>query len=88
MKDHLCYTTRDSDEVTLRHVTIVVTVSTYKHQPSIHKYCYFRYWWTAMAGYLKYQVKSDQVLKKLATHVLCYVKIWVNVDKPRKPDVY
>ena len=40
-----------------------------------------------MAWYLTYQVKSDQVLKKLATLELCSVKIWVTVDEPRTAEV-
>ena len=35
-----------------------------------------------MAWYLTDQVNSDQVLKKLATHELFYLKIWMYVDKP------
>ena len=35
-----------------------------------------------MAWYLTYQVKSKMLLKKLATHALCFVKIWMTVDKP------
>ena len=34
-----------------------------------------------MAWYLTDQVKSDQVLKKLATLELCSAKIWVTVDE-------
>ena len=71
MKGHSCYTTCDNSEVTLRHVVVVVTVSTYTHQPRIHKYCDFHYWWTAMVWYLTDQEKSGRVLKKLATHALC-----------------
>ena len=41
-----------------------------------------------MAGYLTDQVKSDQVLEKLATLELCSVKIWMTVDKPRTAEVY
>ena len=52
MKGHSCYTTRDNAELILRHVVVVVPVSTWKHQPCIHKYCDFRYWWTAVAWYL------------------------------------
>ena len=32
-------------------------------------------------------MKSDQVLKKLATMVLCSVKIWMTVDEPRAAEV-
>ena len=35
-----------------------------------------------MAWYLRDQVNSDRVLKKLATHVLCYVNSWMTVDEP------
>ena len=87
MKGHLCYTTRDNSEVTLQHAVVVVPVSTYTHQPYIYKYCDLHYWWTAVEWYLKDQVKSNWVLKKLATHFLCYVKIWITVDKPRTAEV-
>ena len=40
-----------------------------------------------MAWYLKYQLKSDQLLKKLVTLGLCYVKIWINVDEPRTAEL-
>ena len=40
-----------------------------------------------MAWYLTDQVKSDQVLKKLATLELCSVKSWMTVDKPMTADV-
>ena len=40
-----------------------------------------------VAKYLTDQVKSDRVLKKLATHVLCFVKIWMNVDEQRTDEV-
>ena len=40
-----------------------------------------------MAWYLTYEVDFDQVLKKLVTHVLCSVKIWLTVDEPRTADV-
>ena len=33
------------------------------------------------------RVKYNQVLKKLATHVLCYAKTWMTVDKPRTDEV-
>ena len=33
------------------------------------------------------KVKSDKVLKKLATLALCSVKIWMTVDKPRTAEV-
>ena len=41
-----------------------------------------------MAWYFMDQVKSDQVLKKLETHELCYVKSWMTVDEPRTADMY
>ena len=87
MKVHVCYTTRDNAEVTLRHVVVVVPLSTQTHQPCIHKYCDFHYWWTAVAWYLMDQVKSYRVLKKLTTHALCYVKIWMNVDELSTADM-
>ena len=87
MKGHLCYTTSDNAEVTLLHVVDVVMVSTYTHQPCIHKYCDFQYWWTAVAWYLMDQEKSDRVLKKLATHVLCYVKSWMTVGEPNTAEL-
>ena len=40
-----------------------------------------------VALHLTGQVKSDQVLKKLATNVLCYVKSWMNVDELRIDEV-
>ena len=40
-----------------------------------------------MAWYLMDQVKSDKVLKKLATLVLCSVNIWMTVDKLRTDEV-
>ena len=40
-----------------------------------------------MAWYLTDQVKSDRVLKKFATHALCYVKSWMIVEKPRTSEV-
>ena len=82
MKVHLCYTTRYNAEVTLRHYVVVVPVSTYTHQSCIYKYCDLHYWCTAVVWYLTDQVKSDWVLKNLATDTLCYVKSWMNVDKP------
>ena len=82
MKVNLCYTTRDNSEVTLRHVAVVVPVSTQTHQPCMHKYSDFHYWWTAVAWYLTDQAKYDWLLKKLATHALCYVKSWMTVDEP------
>ena len=88
MKGHFCYTTRDNDEVTLRHDVVVVPVSTYTHQPYIHKYCDFHYWWKVVAWYFTDQVKSDRLLKKLATHVLCYMKSSMNVGEPRKAKLY
>ena len=53
-----------------------MTVSTWTHQQCIHKYYNFHYWWTAVAWYLTDQVKSEWILKKLASHALCYVKIY------------
>ena len=44
MKGHLCYTTRDNAEVSLLHAFVIFMVSTYTHQPCIHKYCDFHYW--------------------------------------------
>ena len=87
MNGRSCYTTCDNAEVTLRHAVVVVPVSTYTHQPFIHKYCNFHYCCTAVAWYLIDQVKSDQVLKKLVTHVLCSVKSWVTVYEQRKAEV-
>ena len=84
MKGHSFYKTRDIDEVTLQHAVFVVPVSTYTHQPCIHIYSDFRYWWTVVAWYLMDQVKSDRLLKKLATRALCYVKRLMNINKPRK----
>ena len=83
MKGRLCYTTRDNSEVKLQHAVVVVPVSTQTHQPCMHKYCNFRSWWTDVAWYLTDKVKSERVLKKLATHALYYVKIWMSVDEPR-----
>ena len=80
MKGHFCYKTCDSSEVTLRHTVVVVPVSTYTHQLCIHKYCDFHYWWMAVSWYLTDQVKSDQVSKKIVTHVLCSMKSCMNVD--------
>ena len=80
MKVHLCYTTRDHAELTLRYTVVVVPVSNYIHKPCINKYGDFHSWRTAIAWYLKDQVKSEWVLKKLATHAFCYVKIWMTVD--------
>ena len=87
MNGCLCYTARDNTELTLRHAFVVVPLSTYTHQPCIHKYCDFHYWWTEVAWYLKDQVNSNRVLKKLASHDLCYVKSWMTVDKPRTDEV-
>ena len=87
MKVHSCYTTRDNSEVTLQHVFVVVPVSTYTHQPCVHRYFYFHYWWTAVAWYLTDQVKSDRVLQNLATHAFCYIKIWMTVDEPRTSEL-
>ena len=87
MKGHSCYISRDNTEVTLRHAVVVVPVSTYTHQPSIHKYCKFHSWCTAVVLYLIDQVKSNQLLKKLETMALCSVKIWINIDKPSTAEV-
>ena len=87
MKGHSCYTTIDNAEVTLQYDVVLVTVSTQTHQPCIHKYCDFHSWWTAVAQYFTDQVKSDQVLKKLATLALCSMKIWITVDEPRTTGV-
>ena len=87
MKGNLCYTTCDNSEVTLHHSVVIVPVSTYTHQLCIHKYCDLHYWWTAVAWYLTDRVKSDQLLKKLVTLVLCSVKSWMNVDKPSTAEV-
>ena len=87
MKGYLLYTTCDNDELTLRHAIVILPVSTYTHQPFIHKYCNFHYWWTAVAWYLMYKVKSDKVLKNLAARALCYVKIWMTVEKPMTAEV-
>ena len=75
IKVHSCLTTRDNTEVTLQHTAAVVPVSTYTQQRCIHKYCDFHSWWTAVE-----QDKSDQLLKNLATHALCYMKIWMTFD--------
>ena len=40
-----------------------------------------------MARYLTDQVNSDQVLKKLATLVFCYVKSWMTIDETRTDEV-
>ena len=88
MKGRSCYITCDKSELTLRHDFVVVPVSNYTHQPCIHKYCNFHSWWTAVACYLTDQVKSDQILKKLATMALCSMKIWITVDKPRIDEMY
>ena len=82
MKVHSFYTTSDNSEVTLHHAVVVVPVSTYTHQSCIHKYFNLHSWWTEVAWYLTYHLKSDQVLKKLATLALCSVKIWMDVDGP------
>ena len=87
MKGHFCYKTCDNAEVTLWYDVVVVPVSKQTHPPCIHKYCDLHSWWTAVALYLIDQVKSDQVLKKLANIVLCSVKSWMTVDKPRKYQV-
>ena len=75
MMGHSCYTTRDNAELTYWYAVVVVPVSTQTHQPCIHKYCNFLYWWTTVAWYLTDQVNYEQVLKKFATHEFCYVKI-------------
>ena len=82
MKCHLCYTTCDNAEVILRNAVVV-----YTHQPCINKYYDSRSWWTAVEWYLTDQVKSNQVLKNLATCALCYMKTWMNVDKLRTAEV-
>ena len=87
MKGHLCYTTSDNAEVTLRHDVVVLPVSNLTHQACIHKYYNLHYWWTALAWYLTDQVKSDRVLNKLATHVLCSVNSWMTVEEQRKYEV-
>ena len=87
MKGHSCYTTRDNAQVTLQHVVVVVLVSTQTHQPCIHKYGHFHHKWTVVAWYLTDQEKSEQVLKKLATHALCYVKRWMTVYKKRTDEL-
>ena len=87
MNCHSCYKTCDNAKVTLQHAVDVVPVSVQTHEPCIHKYCDFQSCWTAVAGYLTNEVKSDQVLKNIATMQLCSVKIWINVDKPRKVEV-
>ena len=33
------------------------------------------------------KVNYEQVLKKIMTLELCYVKIWMTVDEPRKAEV-
>ena len=88
MKGHLCYTTRDNAELTLPHAISVVSVSKQTHQPCIHKYCDFHYWWTAVTWYSTYQEKSNQLLKKLVNMSLCSVKRLVIFDKPRTSEVY
>ena len=88
MRVHYCYTTRNNSEVTLRHAVVVMPDSTQTHQPYIHKYCDFHYWWTAVEWYLKDQLKANRALNKLATHVLYYVKSWMTVDEPRTAWVY
>ena len=87
MKGHSCYTNCDNAEVTLCYDVVVVPMSTQTHPPCIHKYCDFRSWWTAVTWYLIDQLKSDQVSKELVTLELCYVKIWMTVDKPRTAEV-
>ena len=71
MKGHSCYTTRDNAQVTLQHVVVVVLVSTYTHQPCIHKYSDFHHRLVVVAWYLTDQENSDRVLKKLANHAWC-----------------
>ena len=87
MKGLSCYTIHDNSEVILRHAVVVVPVSTHTHQPCIHKYCNFHYWWTAVAWYLTDQVNPEQVLKNLATHELCYVKRWKIVEETKTAEV-
>ena len=88
MKGHLCYTTRYNSGVTLRYDVVVFLVLTWTHEPCINKYCDFHYWWMAVAWYLTYQVKSNGVLKNIATHALCYVKICMTVEKECTYDVH
>ena len=40
-----------------------------------------------MARYLTDQVKYNWVLKKLATHVLCYMKSWMTIDELMKTEL-
>ena len=40
-----------------------------------------------MAWYLTDQVKSDQLLKKLATKALCSMKMSMTADEPRTAEV-
>ena len=87
MKGNSCYTTSDNAEVTLQHAVVVVPVSSYINQPCIHKYCDLHDWWTELAWYLTDQVNSYQVLKKLATLELCYLKSWMIVDNMRTAEV-
>ena len=87
MEGHPYYQTSDSTEVTLQHAAVFVPVSTYTHQPFIHKYCDFCYWWTSVACHLTDQVKSERILKKLETHMLCSLKICIAFDKPRTYEV-
>ena len=88
MKGNLCYTTRDNAKVTLQRAVVFFLVSTYTHQPCIHKYFDFHAWWTVVAWYFKYQVKSEQLLKKLATLALFSVKSRMTVDEPRIAEVH
>ena len=40
-----------------------------------------------MASYLTDKVKSKWVLKKLATHELCYVKSWMTAEENSTAEV-
>ena len=80
MKGHSCYTTCDNTELTLQNDVVVVPVSYYTHQTCIHKYCDLHSWLTAVEWYLTDQMKSERLLKNIATHMLCYVKSWMTVD--------
>ena len=88
MEGHSCYTTRDNAEVALFHAVGIVPVSTQTHQLFIRKYCDLHSWWKAVVCYLIDQVKSDQVLKKLATLEFCYVNSWMTFDKTITAEVY
>ena len=87
MKGCLCYKNRDNAEVKLWNAVVVVPVSTWTNPPCIHKYSDFCCWWKTVVWYLTDQMKSEQVLKKLVTLALCYVKSWMAVDEPRTEEV-